>query len=148
MERLRERLGPRLVELGPSVPSKRYSEVCAAVDAIVISRRPGVGKESGLLMDAVRHRTAVVMSDNDPELVARIGSRPWVHLFDAGDPQSLRSQLARLAPLASPTPDEQDETLLGMLTPTDAVTAFDPARGIDSYGLSGSRPTGLWHGRA
>lgn len=123
--RLRQRLGPGLVELGASVPPVRYSQVCTAVDAILISRRPGVGKESGLLMDAVRHRTPVIMSDNDPQLVERIGSRPWVHLFATGDASSLRTRLAELVPLSSSAgPGPADEATLGMLSPTRAVSAF------------------------
>lgn len=124
MARLRRRLGPSIAELGASVSSARYSEICTAADAILISRRPGVDKESGLLMDAVRHGTAVVMSDNDPALVATIGAEPWVHLFRTGDAASLRTRLEALEVEPARRPGADAARRLGMLSPADAVAAF------------------------
>lgn len=129
--RLRRRLGESLVRLAP-VPSDRYSALCAAVDAMVISRRPGVDKESGLLLDAVRHGTPVVMSDHDPELVARVGDRPWVHLFATGDAESLRARLAALPAPPEHRPGPTDAAALGMRSAEDAVSSFFRWAGADS----------------
>ncbi|MDL2075789.1 hypothetical protein QNN03_04990 [Streptomyces sp. GXMU-J15] len=42
--------------------------VYAACDATLVARRPGVGKESGLVIDAVRLGVPLIVSDHDPQL--------------------------------------------------------------------------------
>ncbi|GAA0393296.1 hypothetical protein [Streptomyces luteireticuli] len=71
--------------------------VYAAADAALVARRPGVGKESGLVMDAARLGVPLVVSDHDRELGERLGGQPWARLFPAGDPGALATVLDRLA---------------------------------------------------
>ncbi|MEU2226429.1 hypothetical protein [Streptomyces sp. NPDC018347] len=41
--------------------------------AALVPRRPGTGKESGLVMDAARLGVPLIVSDHDPALTARLG---------------------------------------------------------------------------
>ncbi|WP_406295917.1 hypothetical protein OG948_11325 [Embleya sp. NBC_00888] len=80
--------------------------VYAAVDAALVARRLGTGKESGLVMDAARLGVPLVVSDHDPDLTERLAGQPWARLFPAGDPGALAMTLDRLqaAPPARPGP--------------------------------------------
>jgi len=81
--------------------------VYAAADASLLSRRPGVGKESGLVADAVRLGVPLIASDHDPVLSRRLTGRDWVRLFPVGDPHAVAEVLDDLAtsPLPRPGPD-------------------------------------------
>ncbi|MFE4539318.1 glycosyltransferase [Streptomyces scopuliridis] len=70
--------------------------VYAAADAALVARHPGVGKESGLVMDAARYRVPLIVSDHDPDLTARLRDQPWARIFTTGDPASLASALEDL----------------------------------------------------
>ncbi|MFF2923332.1 hypothetical protein ACFVTP_13165 [Streptomyces celluloflavus] len=80
--------------------------VYAAADAALVARHPGVGKESGLVMDAARYGVPLIVSDHDPDLTARLRDEPWARIFSAGDPASLASHLEDLVrqPLDLPGP--------------------------------------------
>ncbi|MFG2415111.1 glycosyltransferase family protein [Streptomyces goshikiensis] len=71
--------------------------VYAAADATVLARHPGVGKESGLLADAVRLGVPLLVSDHDPGLSARLRGRDWARSFPAGDASALADRLDRLS---------------------------------------------------
>lgn len=71
--------------------------VYAAADAALVARKPGVGKESGLVMDAARLAVPLIVSAHDPELVARLTGEPWAQFFPAGDPNALAKALDKLA---------------------------------------------------
>ncbi|MFD0381383.1 hypothetical protein ACFQ2B_00085 [Streptomyces stramineus] len=60
--------------------------VYAAADAALVARRPGVGKESGLVRDAARLGVPLLVSDHDPDLTSRITGQPWARLFPAATP--------------------------------------------------------------
>ncbi|MFF8577284.1 hypothetical protein ACF05R_01015 [Streptomyces albidoflavus] len=80
--------------------------VYAAADAALVARKPGVGKESGLIMDAARLGVPLIVSAHDPELTARLAGEPWARLFPAGDPDTLAKMLDHLTDgaLARPGP--------------------------------------------
>ncbi|WP_131799666.1 hypothetical protein [Parafrankia sp. CH37] len=88
--------------------------VYAASNATVVSRLPGVGKESGLVMDAVRYGVPLIVSDNDPDLTAQLTDQPWARIFRASNPADLARQLDNLGTMPRPTRDAAD--LLGMRT--------------------------------
>ncbi|MFJ9381450.1 hypothetical protein [Streptomyces sp. NPDC101455] len=67
----------------------RIRTVYAAADAAVVSRRMGVGKESGLVADAARLGVPLIVSDHDPALTQRLAGRDWARLFPAGDSGAL-----------------------------------------------------------
>ncbi|MGW7277801.1 hypothetical protein ACWGIV_05720 [Streptomyces sp. NPDC054844] len=90
--------------------------VYAAADVSLVTRRPGVGKESGLVMDAARLGVPLVVSGHDPDLTARLSGRPWALTFTAGDPGALTEVLHNVIrqPLDEPGPEVPH--LLGMRT--------------------------------
>ncbi|MDX3388322.1 hypothetical protein PV682_43850 [Streptomyces niveiscabiei] len=81
--------------------------VYAAADAAVVARHPGVGKESGLVADAVRFGVPLLLSDHDPALTDRLSGQDWTRTFPAGDAGRLAALLHDLArtPLPRPAPD-------------------------------------------
>lgn len=88
--------------------------VYAAADAALVTRRPGVGKESGLVMDAARLGVPLVVSDHDPALTARLHSRPWALTFTANSPDALADALHTVICQPPPLPDPDAPGLLGM----------------------------------
>nr|WSZ99453.1 hypothetical protein OH820_30765 [Streptomyces sp. NBC_00857] len=80
--------------------------VYAAADAALVARHPGVGKESGLVMDAARYGVPLIVSDHDPHLTAQLRDQLWARIFPAGDPASLAGVLEDLvrAPFDLPGP--------------------------------------------
>ncbi|MDH6119371.1 glycosyltransferase involved in cell wall biosynthesis [Kitasatospora sp. GAS204A] len=93
--------------------------VYAAADAALVARRPGIGKESGLVMDAARLGVPLVVSDHDPDLTERLAGQPWARLFPAGDPDSLAAALDRLAAGLPERPGPQAPAVLDMLPATE-----------------------------
>lgn len=103
------------VEPGPvSEPVLRL--VYAASDATLVARHTGVGKESGLVMDAARLGVPLIVSDHDPHLTRCLRDAPWVRLFTAGDPRALAAALNDLARRPLPPPGHRAPALLGMPT--------------------------------
>ncbi|MFI0741193.1 hypothetical protein ACH4PU_24415 [Streptomyces sp. NPDC021100] len=90
--------------------------VYAAADAALVARRPGVGKESGLVMDTVRLGVPLLVSDHDPALTARLTAEPWARLFPAGDPGALALVLDALAAGPLPRPGPGAGAAVGMAT--------------------------------
>ncbi|MEU0687750.1 glycosyltransferase [Streptomyces uncialis] len=88
--------------------------VYGAADAALVARHPGVGKESGLVMDAARLGVPLIVSDHDSALTDRLRDQPWALLFPAGDPDGLAQALHSviLQPPARPGPEAPG--LLGM----------------------------------
>ncbi|MFI5942463.1 glycosyltransferase [Streptomyces uncialis] len=88
--------------------------VYGAADAALVARHPGVGKESGLVMDAARLGVPLIVSDHDPALTDRLRHQPWALTFPAGDPDSLAQALHSivLQPLERAGPEAP--RLLGM----------------------------------
>ncbi|MFI6658068.1 hypothetical protein ACIBL8_21395 [Streptomyces sp. NPDC050523] len=79
--------------------------VYAAADATVVARRPGVGKESGLVVDAVRLGVPLIISEHDPALTKSLAGQAWVRTFPPGDSAGLAGLLRDLSwsPLPRPT---------------------------------------------
>lgn len=93
--------------------------VYAAADAALVARKPGVGKESGLVMDAVRLAVPLIVSAHDPELVARLAGEPWAQLFPAGDSNALAKALDKLAAEAPVRPGPSAPEALDMHAAAD-----------------------------
>ncbi|MEV5204514.1 hypothetical protein [Streptomyces sp. NPDC053720] len=70
--------------------------VYAAADAALVARKPGVGKESGLVMDAARLAVPLIVSAHDRELTACLAGELWARIFPAGDPDTLAKTLDHL----------------------------------------------------
>ncbi|MFF1484567.1 glycosyltransferase [Streptomyces sp. NPDC058319] len=88
--------------------------VYATADAALVARRPGIGKESGLVMDAARLGVPVIVSEHDPILTARLHGRPWALLFPAGDPDALTEALHTVIRQPPEPPGPDAPALLGM----------------------------------
>ncbi|MEV0264954.1 hypothetical protein AB0I49_26925 [Streptomyces sp. NPDC050617] len=88
--------------------------VYGASDAALVARHPGVGKESGLVMDAIRLGVTLVVSDHDPELTARLHGLPWVLTFPASDPDGLADALHTVVRQPPEYPGPETPGLLGM----------------------------------
>ncbi|MEW1658385.1 glycosyltransferase [Streptomyces sp. NPDC093707] len=90
--------------------------VYGAADAALVARHPGVGKESGLVMDAARLGVPLIVSDHDPHLTARLRGQPWALTFPAGDPDSLADALHAVIRQPPAQPGPEAPGLLGMWT--------------------------------
>lgn len=88
--------------------------VYAAADATIVARRPGAGKESGLVMDAVRLGVPLIVSRHDPGLTSRLDGQPWTWLFPASDAGALAATLDRLAHTVPERPGPRAPRLAGM----------------------------------
>ncbi|MEV0368385.1 hypothetical protein AB0I10_00885 [Streptomyces sp. NPDC050636] len=93
--------------------------VYAAADAALVARHPGVGKESGLVMDAVRLGVPLIVSDHDPSLTARLHGQSWALTFPAGDPDGLTDALHTVVRQPPERPGAEAPRLLGMWTAAD-----------------------------
>lgn len=90
--------------------------VYAASDAAIVARRPGVGKESGLVVDAVRFGVGLVVSDHAPALTVALSRRPWVRTFRAEDGEHLAAVLHGLVGAPLPRPPEHATRQLAIPT--------------------------------
>ncbi|MEV0253044.1 hypothetical protein AB0H82_02040 [Streptomyces sp. NPDC050732] len=88
--------------------------VYAAADAALVTRRPGTGKESGLVMDAARLGVPLIVSEHDGALTARLHGQPWALTFPAGDPDALADVLHTVIRQPPPLPGPEAPVLLGM----------------------------------
>ncbi|WP_282696092.1 hypothetical protein [Streptomyces sp. CC208A] len=93
--------------------------VYAAADAALVTRKPGVGKESGLVMDAARLAVPLIVSAHDPALTARLTGEPWARLFPAGDPDTLAKTLDHLTDQAPVRPGPSAPGALDMNSAAD-----------------------------
>ncbi|GAA2875069.1 hypothetical protein [Streptomyces mexicanus] len=97
--------------------------VYAASDATLVARRPGVGKESGLVVDAVRLGVPLIVSDHDPDLTTTLAGQDWVRLFPPGDGVALAGLLRDLTCSPLPRPTAATAPALGVPTAAEQ-TAF------------------------
>ncbi|MFE0103310.1 hypothetical protein [Streptomyces sp. NPDC059009] len=93
--------------------------VYGASDAALVARHPGVGKESGLVMDAVRLGVPLVVSDHDSELTARLHGLPWALTFPAGEPDGLADALHTVVRQPPEHPAPEAPGLLGVPSAAD-----------------------------
>ncbi|WP_240135959.1 glycosyltransferase [Streptomyces sp. MUM 178J] len=105
-------------------------------DAALVARQPGVGKESGVVMDAARLGVPLIVSDHDAALTARLRGQPWALSFPAGDPDGLADALHALVRQPLPRPGPETPHLLGMWTAAEQADflthAFAPLRTKES----------------
>jgi glycosyltransferase involved in cell wall biosynthesis len=110
--------------------------VYAAADAALVARHPGIGKESGLVMDAASLGVPLVVSDHDPVLTSRLRGQPWALTFPAGDPDGLADGLHTVIRQPPTQPGTEAPRLLGMRTAdeqADFLThTFTPLRTKES----------------
>ncbi|WP_237542964.1 MULTISPECIES: hypothetical protein [unclassified Streptomyces] len=88
--------------------------VYGAADAALVARHPGVGKESGLVMDAARLGVPLVVSDHDTSLTDRLHDQPWALTYPAGDPDGLAQALHAVIRQPPERPGSEAPSLLGM----------------------------------
>lgn len=113
LPRLRLRTVP-----GPATEAQLRT-VYAAADAVLVARRPGVAKESGLVTDAVRFGVPLIISDHGPALTTRLAGQDWARQFPAGDAAGLATVLGDLAQAPLPRPPSQAAALLAVPTAAD-----------------------------
>ncbi|MFR9795347.1 glycosyltransferase [Streptomyces sp. MS06] len=110
--------------------------VYAAADAALVTRRPGTGKESGLVMDAARLGVPLVISEHDGALTARLHGQPWALSFAAGDPDALADALHAVIRQSPPLPGPEVPSLLGMRSASEQADfltrTFAPLRTKES----------------
>jgi hypothetical protein len=107
---------------GP-VPEAVVRKVYAASDAALVTRHPGVTKESGLVVDAVRLGVPLIVSDHDPELTRALAGQDWARIVPAGGAAALADALRDLAWSPLPRPAARAAADLGVPTPLEQ-TAF------------------------
>ncbi|MEU9118727.1 hypothetical protein AB0C96_02495 [Streptomyces sp. NPDC048506] len=90
--------------------------VYGAADAALVTRHPGVGKESGLVMDVARLGVPLIVSDHDPALTACLRGHPWAQTFPVGDPDGLADALHTVVRQPPERPGPEAPGLLGMRT--------------------------------
>ncbi|MGW0916483.1 hypothetical protein ACWD1Z_32840 [Streptomyces sp. NPDC002784] len=90
--------------------------VYGAADAALVARRPAVGKESGLVMDAARLGVPLIVSDHDPVLTGRLHGQPWALTFTTGDPDNLAAALHAVIRQPPKPPGPEAPGLVGMRT--------------------------------
>ncbi|MET8556370.1 glycosyltransferase [Streptomyces sp. NPDC004959] len=93
--------------------------VYAAADAAVVARCPGTGKESGLVMDAVRLGVPLIVSDHDPDLTERLAGQRWARVVPADDPCALAAALDALADGPPERPGLKAPTAVDMPSATE-----------------------------
>lgn len=119
LTRWRDLPGLRLHTVPGPVTESVLRLVYAAADATLVARRPGVAKESGLVMDAARLGVPLVFSDHDPALTYRLRGRSWVLSFRAGDPGALADALHGVVRRPPERPGPDAPALMGMRSATE-----------------------------
>ncbi|MEV5442700.1 glycosyltransferase [Streptomyces sp. NPDC052644] len=114
LKRWRDLPGLRVHTVPGPVSEAVLRLVYAAADAALVTRRPGTGKESGLVMDAARLGVPLIVSNHDPALTARLHGQPWALTFPAGDPDALADALHTVIRQPPPLPGPDAPGLLGM----------------------------------
>ncbi|WP_037603823.1 glycosyltransferase family protein [Streptacidiphilus rugosus] len=110
------------VHLIPGPASDReVRELYAAADAVLVSRHRGVGKESGLVADAIRFGLPLLCSEHRPDLTRQLTGKPWARTYPVGDPAQLAALLDQLADQPLPPPGPDAAVLLGIPTAADQV---------------------------
>ncbi|MFC9225221.1 glycosyltransferase [Streptomyces hygroscopicus] len=114
LQRWRALPGLRLHTVPGPVAENVLRLVYGAADAALVARHPGVGKESGLVMDAARLGVPLIVSDHDPALTTRLLGQPWALTFPAGDPAGLAEALHTVIRQPPERPGTNAPELLGM----------------------------------
>ncbi|MGW4981615.1 hypothetical protein [Streptomyces mirabilis] len=113
----------RLLTRPGLVPEAVVREVYAASDAAVVARRPGVAKESGLVVDTVRLGVPLIVSDHDPALTKTLAGHDWARIVPTSNATALVDVLRDLAWSPLPRPATSAAADLGVPTAAEQ-TAF------------------------
>lgn len=101
--------------------------VYGAADAALVARHPGVGKESGLVMDAARLGVPLLVSEHDPELTARLAGQQWVRSYPAGEAGALARALDGLSTGAPARPGSSAPAVLDLRPAAEQAAFFTDA---------------------
>lgn len=107
--------------LGP-IPEATMRTVYAAGDATLVTRQPGVGKESGLVIDALRLGVPLIVSDHDPVLTRGLAGHDWTRTFPPGDDAALATVLRNLTWAPLPRPAAATAADLGVPTAAEQTS--------------------------
>lgn len=124
LARMRTAPSVRLHEHVGDLPRTVVRQAYAAADATVVARRVGVGKESGLVADAVVLEVPLIVSDHDPALTAALAGQPWARTFPTGDPYALAAVLDQLHTTAPARPDATAAAVLGLAGAATALADY------------------------
>jgi glycosyltransferase involved in cell wall biosynthesis len=124
VSRLVAKCSDRVVVMDRALSAREVREVYAASDLTIVSKRSGVVKETGVVMDAVRFGIPVLYSNHDPHLNDWLAPWLWARSFDAGTATSLADAMNEVQqrPLPRPTADDADR--LGLQTPVEMLQAM------------------------
>lgn len=114
----------RLVVVEQPLSRDDLRGIYAVADACVVSRHPGIVKESGLFFDGLRYGVHIVVSDHDPSVSAQIEGFDYVSLFRACDSADLANTIDRLhrCGVARPGPTAAEE--FGLLSADEALDEY------------------------
>ncbi|CAM5587893.1 hypothetical protein SALBM135S_07546 [Streptomyces alboniger] len=114
-EKMREKLAalPHVQVVSDRGDRVRYKNLLADARPR-LTRRPGTGKESGLVMDAARLGVPLIISEHDGALTTRLHGQPWALMFPARDPDALADALHTVIRQPPPLPGPEAPVLLGM----------------------------------
>ncbi|MFK8846224.1 glycosyltransferase [Streptomyces sp. Ac-502] len=136
LERWRSLPGLRVHTVPGPVSETVLRLVYAAADAALVSRCPGTGKESGLVMDAARLGVPLVVSEHDGALTTRLDGQSWALTFPAGDPNALADALHTVIRQPPDYPGLEAPGLLGMRSASEQADflthTFAPLRTKES----------------
>jgi hypothetical protein len=113
---IRDTINGKLIEVDHELRLDELRLVYAASDFTIVSRRPGVYKESGLTMDAARYGVSLMISNHDPALSRKLRDLEWVRIFATGDWKGLGALLDSVIDQPLPRPTREAAKDLGMLT--------------------------------
>jgi hypothetical protein len=154
LERWRSLPGLRVHTVPGPVSDAVLRLVYAAAGAALVTRRPGTGKESGLVMDAARLGVPLIISEHDGALTTRLHGQSWALTFPVGDPDALADALHTVIRQPPEYPGPEAPGLLGMRTAAeqaDSLTrTFAPLRTKDGQAAreAGGLPPGVALGTA
>ena len=124
---LHDHVDVRLV--GEHLTDIEVRRIYAASSLTVVSRRRGVGTESGLVMDAARYGVPLVCSDHDPDLLRTLAGLSWVRTFAAGDAANLGAVLGDAAAHPPARPDRGAARALGLRDGAGLLSLYDALAG-------------------
>jgi hypothetical protein len=111
--------------LGARLTDVEVRSLYAASSLTVVSRRRGVGTESGLVMDAARYGVPLICSDHDPDLLRRLAGSNWARTFAAGDPADLAAVLGDAAVRPPARPDRGAARAMGLRDGAGLLSLYD-----------------------
>ncbi|TFV53884.1 hypothetical protein E4P41_20680 [Geodermatophilus sp. DF01-2] len=125
MNRLRLRDdGRKIKAIDRPLNQRELRELYALASATIVSRRPGVLKESGLVLDAANYGVPLLISDHDEHLNDQLRHEEWVRVFPSGDECALAEAIDGLRCNPVARPDADAPLRLGLKCPTGLIDYF------------------------